>query len=44
MPLNIPNSYLIKELNIRGIDDKIIKTAFKDALPFTNPLDPLPKE
>jgi len=43
-PLNASNSYLVKELNIRNIDNKIIKDAFKDALSFTNPLKPLPKE
>ena len=43
-PLNISNSYLVKELNIRDINDKIIKDAFKDALSFTNPLKSLPKE
>jgi hypothetical protein len=47
-PLNISNSYLVKELNIRDINDKIIKDAFKDAfkdaLSFTNPLGSLPKE
>ena len=43
-PLNISNSYLVKELNIRDVNDKIIKDAFKDALSFTNPLESLPKE
>ena len=43
-PLNISNSYLVKELNMRNIDDKIIKDAFKDALFFTNPLGSLPKK
>ena len=43
-PLNIFNSYLVKELNIYGVDNKIIKDAFKDALSFTNPLGSLPKE
>jgi hypothetical protein len=43
-PLNISNSYLVKELNIRNINNKIIKDAFKDALSFTNPLRSLPKE
>ena len=43
-PLNTSDSYLVEELNIRDIDDKIIKDAFKDALFFTNPLGPLPKE
>ena len=43
-PLNISNSYLVKELNIYNIDNKIIKDAFKDALSFTNPLESLPRE
>jgi hypothetical protein len=43
-PLNISNSYLVKELNIYNINNKIIKDAFKDALSFTNPLESLPKE
>jgi hypothetical protein len=43
-PLNIFNSYLVKELNICNIDNKTIKDAFKDALSFTNPLGSLPKE
>ena len=43
-PLNTSNSYLVKELNIRDIDNKIIKDTFKDALSFTNPLESLPKE
>ncbi len=38
------NSYLVKELNICNIDNKIIKDVFKDALFFTDPLGPLPKE
>jgi len=44
IPLNTSNSYLVKELNIRNINNKIIKDAFKDALSFTNPLESLPKE
>jgi len=28
------NSYLVKELNIRNVNNKIIKDAFKDALFF----------
>ena len=44
IPLNISNSYLVKELNTRNINDKIIKNAFKDALSFTNPLKSLPRE
>ena len=43
-PLNTSNSYLVKELNIRDVNNKIIKDAFKDALSFTNPLKSLPKE
>jgi hypothetical protein len=42
--LNISNGYLVKELNIYNIGDKIIKDAFKDALSFTNPLETLPRE
>ena len=44
IPLNISNSYLVKEFNTRDINNKIIKDAFKDALSFTNPLKSLPKE
>jgi len=43
-PLNASNSYLVKELNIRDVDNKIIKDAFKDALSFTDLLRSLPKE
>ena len=43
-PLNTSNSYLVKELNIRDVNDKIIKDAFKEALSFTNPLGSLPRE
>ena len=43
-PLNASDSYLVKELNIRDINNKIIKDTFKDTLLFTNPLGPLPKE
>ena len=43
-PLNTSNSYLVEELNIHNINDKIIKDAFKDTLSFTNPLESLPKE
>ena len=42
-PLNTSNSYLVKELNMRDVNNKIIKDAFKDALSFTNPLGSLPK-
>jgi hypothetical protein len=44
IPLNISNSYLVKELNIYNVNNKIIKDAFKDALSFTNPLESLPRE
>ena len=44
IPLNISNSYLVKELNIYNINDKIIKDAFKDALSFTNPLEYLSRK
>jgi len=44
IPLNIFNSYLVKKFNIRDVDNKIIKDAFKDALSFTNLLKSLPKE
>ena len=44
IPLNISNSYLVKELNIYNINNKIIKDAFKDAISFTNPLESLPRE
>ena len=43
-PLNTFNGYLVKELNIRDVNDKIIKDAFKDAFSFTNPLGFLPRE
>ena len=42
-PLNASNSYLVKELNIYNINDKIIKTTFKNTLSFTNLLGSLPK-
>ena len=42
--LNTSDSYLVKELNIRDINNKIIKNTFKDALSFINPLGPLPKK
>jgi len=44
IPLNTSDSYLVKKLNTRDIDDEIIKDAFKDALFFTNPLESLPRE
>ena len=43
-PLNAFNSYLVKELNIYNVNNKIIKDAVKDALFFTNLLGLLPKE
>ena len=43
-PLNMSDNYLVKELNIYDVDDKIIKDAFKDTFSFTNPLESLPKE
>ena len=43
-PLNASNSYLVKELNIHNINNKIIEDAFKDALLFINYLGLLPKE
>ena len=42
--LNISNSYLVKELNIYNVNNKIIKDAFKDALSFTSSLKSLPRE
>ena len=42
-PLNTSNSYLVKELNMRDVNNEIIKDTFKDALSFTNPLGSLPK-
>ena len=44
IPLNIFNSYLVKEFNILDINNKIIKDAFKDALSFINLLEFLPKK
>jgi len=48
IPLNMSNSYLVKELNTRDVDNKIIKDAFKDAfkdaLSFTNSLEFLLRE
>ena len=43
-PLNVSNSYLVKELNMRNINNKIIKDAFKNAFSFINFLKSLPKE
>ena len=42
--LKASNSYLVEELNIYNINNKIIKNAFKNTLSFTNPLGPLFKE
>ena len=44
IPLNTSNSYLVKELNIRNVNNKMVRDAFKDALSFTNSLKSLPKE
>ena len=44
IPLNIFNSYLVKGFDIRNINNKIIKDAFKNIFSFTNPLELLPKE
>ena len=44
IPLNMSNSYLVKELDTRDIDDEIIEDIFKDTLSFTNPLESLPRE
>ena len=44
VPLKASNSYLVEELNIYNINNKIIKNAFKDTLSFTNSLKPLPKK
>jgi len=44
IPLNTSNSYLVKELNMRDVNNKIIKDAFKDGFSFTNPLESLPRE
>ena len=43
-PLTTYNSYLVKELNMHDINNKIIKDAFKNAFSFTNFLGPLPKK
>ena len=43
-PLNASNSYSVEELDMRDVNDEIIEDAFKDALSFTDPLGPLPKE
>ena len=42
--LKASNSYLVEELNIYNINNKIIKDAFKDTLSFINLLGPLPKK
>ena len=44
VPLNASNSYLVKELNMCDINNKIIKDAFKDVFSFTNFLGLLPKK
>ena len=44
IPLNISDSYFIKELNIYNINNEIIKDAFKDTFFFINLLGSLPKE
>ena len=43
-PLNMSDSYLVKKLNMRDVNNKIIKDVFKDTLLFINPLGPLPKK
>ena len=42
-PLNMSDSYLVKELDIYNINNKIIEDAFKDTFFFTNLLGFLPK-
>ena len=44
IPLNVSNSYLVKELDIYDINNKIIKDIFKNILSFTNPLGLLSKK
>ena len=44
IPLNTSDSYLVKELDMRNINNEIIKDAFKDIFSFTNPLGSLPKK
>ena len=36
IPLNTSNGYLVKELNMCDVNNKIIKDAFKDVFSFTN--------
>ena len=43
-PLKASNSYLVEELNIYNVNNKIIKDAFEDTFFFTNFLGLLPKE
>ena len=43
-PLKASNSYLVKELNMRDINNKIIKDTFKNAFSFINPLGLLLKK
>ena len=42
--LNVSDSYLVKELDIHDVNNKIIEDVFKDTLSFTNPLGSLFKE
>ena len=44
VPLNVFNSYLVKEFNMCNINNTIIKDVFKDIFSFTNPLELLLKE
>ena len=44
IPQNISDSYLVKELDIHDINNKIIKDTFKEAFSFTNPLKSLFRE
>ena len=43
-PLNVSNSYLVEELDMHNVDNKIIKDVFKDTLSFTDSLGLLFKE
>ena len=40
----MPDSYLVKELDMYNINNKKIEDAFKDVFSFTNPLGLLPKK
>ena len=42
--LNASDSYLVEELDMCNIDNKIIKNVFKDAFSFIDPLGFLFKE